>query len=48
MGLTADAWLHRTPIRGSSPDEPGDPECVVGFVEDFLAALHSAESAFIP
>lgn len=37
-----DAWLHRTPIRGSSPGSPGDAAAVQGFVEDYLAA-HRAE-----
>ena len=37
-----DAWLHRTPIRGSSPTAPGDAAAVQGFVADFLAA-HRAE-----
>lgn len=33
-----DAWLWRTPIRASSPDDPGDADVVASFVEDFLAA----------
>lgn len=33
-----DAWLWRTPIRGSSPSAPGDTDVVHGFVEDYLAA----------
>ena len=33
-----DAWLLRTPIRGSSEGDPGDTEVVRGFVDDFLAA----------
>jgi tryptophan 2,3-dioxygenase len=37
-----DAWLWRTPIRGSSPTTPGDDAAVAAFVEDFLAA-HRAE-----
>jgi tryptophan 2,3-dioxygenase len=34
-----DDWLHRTPIRGSSPGSPGDEATVAGFVEDYLAAV---------
>ncbi len=37
-----DSWLHRTPIRGSSPASPGDGEVVAGFIADFLAA-HAKE-----
>jgi len=32
-----DAWLHRTPIDGSSPDAPGDEAVVSRFVERYLA-----------
>lgn len=39
---TLDDWLHRTPIRGSSPEDAGDAEAVHSFVEDFLAA-HARE-----
>ena len=39
-----DEWLFRTPVRGSSPDSPGDAEVVAGFTDDFLAA-HVAEAA---
>lgn len=39
-------WLARTPIRGSTPGQPGDAEVVRRFVEDYLAAHHrEAESA---
>lgn len=31
------AWLYRTPINGSSPDQPDDDEAVRGFCKDFLA-----------
>ncbi len=33
-----DAWLHRTPIRGSRPDDAGDDAAVDAFIEDYLAA----------
>ncbi len=39
-----DAWLHRTPIRGSSPADDGDAHVVATFVDDFLVA-HRAELA---
>ena len=32
------AWLYRTPIGGSTPDDPGDRERVVAFLEDYLRA----------
>lgn len=44
-------WLHRTPIRGSSPGDPGDDEVVLGFIEDYLArveALHGRQAALLP
>ena len=31
-------WLHRTPIHGSSPGDPGDEGVIAGFVADYLAA----------
>lgn len=31
-------WLHRTPIQGSSPGEPGDEAVVDGFLSAYLAA----------
>lgn len=34
-----DAWLHRTPIRGSTPDRPGDAEVVDAFLAAHLEAL---------
>jgi tryptophan 2,3-dioxygenase len=37
-----DAWLWRTPIRGSAPSDPGDAAAVAGFVDEFLAR-HAAE-----
>jgi len=35
---TLDAWLWRTPIRGSTPDNDGDAATVRAFVDDFLVA----------
>ncbi|HQY64001.1 MAG: tryptophan 2,3-dioxygenase [Myxococcales bacterium] len=32
------AWLHRTPIQGSTPDDPADREAVRGFVDGYVAA----------
>jgi tryptophan 2,3-dioxygenase len=32
------AWLHRTPIQGSTPSQPGDEARVRAFVESYLAA----------
>jgi tryptophan 2,3-dioxygenase len=37
-----DAWLHRTPIRGSSPADARDAETVAAFVQEYLAA-HARE-----
>jgi tryptophan 2,3-dioxygenase len=31
-------WLERTPICGSTPSDPGDPDVVAGFVEAYLDA----------
>jgi len=33
-----DAWLFRTPIRGSRPGDPGDEATVDAFIEDYLGA----------
>ena len=30
------AWLYRTPIQGSSPDDAGDDQAVLAFVEEYL------------
>ena len=40
-------WLHRTPIRGSGPDDPGDEEVVTTFVADYLDGVrdHHQETA---
>lgn len=32
------AWLQRTPIQGSTPDDPGDPEAVRAFIDAYVAA----------
>jgi tryptophan 2,3-dioxygenase len=37
-----ETWLHRTPIRGSQPGEPGDEAAVDGFLEEYLAALEAS------
>jgi len=34
-----DAWLFRTPIRGSGPADPADAEAVDGFVREYLDAV---------
>ncbi|MCO4771411.1 MAG: tryptophan 2,3-dioxygenase [Deltaproteobacteria bacterium] len=31
------AWLHRTPIQGSTPDEAGDDAVVTSFIDQYLA-----------
>ncbi len=31
-------WLHRTPIQGSGPDDPGDDVVVETFLADYLSA----------
>lgn len=36
-----DLWLLRTPLRGSTPDRPGDAAVVDGFLREWLAALES-------
>jgi len=35
-------WLWRTPVRGSSPDDPGDADVIRGFIDEFTGA-HQAE-----
>ncbi|MGE0711867.1 MAG: tryptophan 2,3-dioxygenase family protein [Planctomycetota bacterium] len=32
-------WLYRTPIQGSSPEDPGDAEVVRGFLDEYLAGM---------
>jgi tryptophan 2,3-dioxygenase len=36
------AWLHRTPINGSTPADPDDATKVAAFIEDYLRA-HASE-----
>jgi tryptophan 2,3-dioxygenase len=36
-----ESWLHRTPIRGSQPGDPGDVEVVGGFLDDYLDRLRA-------
>ena len=38
---SVDAWLHRTPIRGSQPFDPGDDAVVDGFIRDYLDQVRS-------
>jgi tryptophan 2,3-dioxygenase len=37
LKAAVDAWLHRTPIDGSTPQDPGDGAAVARFVERYLA-----------
>jgi tryptophan 2,3-dioxygenase len=37
-----DAWLHRTPIDGSTPEQPGDAAVVRTFIDAYLGA-HAKE-----
>ena len=37
LKAAVDAWLHRTPIHGSHPDDPDDARVVASFVDDYLA-----------
>ena len=34
-----EGWLYRTPIDGSTPDDPGDEAAVAAFTEGYLQAL---------
>ena len=36
LKAAVDAWLHRTPIQGSSPGDARDEEVVAAFVRDYL------------
>lgn len=33
------AWLYRTPIQGSTPDDPGDAEVVQSFISDYVESM---------
>lgn len=33
-----EAWLHRTPIQGSTPDQPGDEQVVQRFIDAYCEA----------
>jgi tryptophan 2,3-dioxygenase len=37
-------WLYRTPIQGSSPDDPGDAEAVERFLTDYFAAMQRSNA----
>ncbi len=37
LRAAVDAWLARTPIHGSRPDDPGDADVVAGWIRDYLA-----------
>ncbi|MCC6217347.1 MAG: tryptophan 2,3-dioxygenase [Polyangiaceae bacterium] len=37
-------WLHRTPIHGSSPGDPGDEGVVERFLADYLARLRAGHA----
>lgn len=38
-------WLYRTPIQGSSPDDPDDDQAVIDFLDEYLAASRAAAEA---
>lgn len=40
-------WLHRTPIRGSQPENDDDAAVVDGFLEDYMVALRKATDSTI-
>lgn len=45
------AWLFRTPIRGSGPQDAGDDQVVAGFVRDYLeriTQLHERQARALP
>jgi tryptophan 2,3-dioxygenase len=37
-------WLYRTPIQGSSPDQPGDARVVERFLSDYFAAMQRSNA----
>jgi tryptophan 2,3-dioxygenase len=41
------AWLYRTPIQGSHPDDPGDTEVVATFLQEYVDALVAHQTAQI-
>lgn len=43
LAEAVDAWLWRTPIQGSTPQDEGDAEVVRGFLDAYLAQ-HAAET----
>lgn len=38
LKVAIDHWLYRTPIHGSFPDQDGDDDAVLRFIDGFLAA----------
>ncbi len=41
----AGQWLHRTPVRGSVPDDEGDERVVAGFLDDYLRIVERSHEA---
>jgi tryptophan 2,3-dioxygenase len=41
LSHAVDAWLYRTPIRGSCPSSPGDADVVRKYVDDYVAACRA-------
>jgi len=39
------AWLYRTPIQGSTPDDPGDAEVVQKFLSDYLKSMQDFDAS---
>lgn len=42
------SWLHRTPIQGSTPADPGDTEAVADFVRAYRAGLERYDPRLTP
>jgi tryptophan 2,3-dioxygenase len=42
---TLEDWLYRTPIQGSSPDDPGDDAKVDAFLDDYLGRMDATIDA---
>lgn len=38
LRVALDDWIHRTPLDGSTPDDPGDAEHVQATIDAFMAA----------